>query len=61
MWFLNMLERGKKGLKYDIPNEVRLFNIKKWMKKPNAIPRKPAINPSIIYMNLKILIEKPIL
>ncbi len=29
------------------------------MKNPKAIPRKPARYPSIIYKNLKILIENP--
>ncbi|MCX4303034.1 MAG: hypothetical protein OSJ66_03365 [Clostridia bacterium] len=45
-------------MKYDAPNEVSVFNNKKCIKNPKAIPKNPAKYPSTIYINLKILIEK---
>ncbi len=58
MLFFKISETGKNGVKYDAPNEVNVFNNKKCIKNPKAIPKNPAKYPSTIYINLKILIEK---
>lgn len=59
MLFFRISEKGRKGVKYEIPKEVKLFSIKKCIKNPKAIPKKPAKYPSTIYINLNNLSENP--
>ena len=44
-------------MKYDAPNEVSVFNNKKCIKNPKAIPKNPAKYPKTVYINRNILIE----
>lgn len=48
---------GIYGLKNGIPNELWFESIRKCIKNPKAIPKNPAKNPKIIYINLNIRIE----
>lgn len=44
------------GEKNGTPKELWLERIRKWIKTPRAIPKKPAIYPKIIYINLNVFI-----
>ncbi len=45
-------------MKNGTPKELCFESIKKCIKNPNAIPKKPAKYPKIVYINLNILIAK---
>ena len=53
------LVTGRYGAKYETPNDLRAASIASCANKPIAIPKKPAIYPKIIYINLKILNVNP--
>ena len=45
-------EIGEYGLRYDTPNEFMPESTVIWNTKQNAIPKKPAKYPKIMYANL---------
>ena len=51
-------EIGEYGLRYDTPNEFMPESTVIWNTKQNAIPKKPAKYPKIMYANLTTRIWK---
>ncbi len=51
-----MLSIGIYGLKNGTPKEYWQERVIKCIKRPKPIPKKPAKYPSIVYINLNILI-----
>lgn len=50
---------GKYGDKYETPNDLLFASNASCTNSPIAIPRKPAIYPKMIYINLQILKVNP--